>query len=105
MTLTLIPSAITAVIAGSPASVAGILISTFGRSTILASSWACAMVASVSLASRGSTSMDTRPSTWPEVLNTAVNRSAASRTSSVVTSRTVSSTSAPRAASSLICFW
>ena len=45
MTLTLIPSAITAVIAGSPARVAGILISRLGRSTILCSSCACAMVA------------------------------------------------------------
>ena len=65
MTLTLMPSAITAVIAGSPARVAGILISTLARSTILNSSWACAMVASVSCASRGSTSIDTRPSTPP----------------------------------------
>ena len=39
------PSAMTAVIAGSPARVAGILISTLGRSTILCSSWAWAMVA------------------------------------------------------------
>ena len=103
VTLTLIPSAITAVIAGSPARVAGILISTFGRSTILASSLACAMVAAVSWASRGSTSMDTRPSTWPLVWKIGVNRSAASRTSSVVISRTASSTLAPRAASSATC--
>ena len=38
VTFTLMPSAMTAVIAGSPAGVAGILISTLGRSTILASS-------------------------------------------------------------------
>ena len=44
MTLTLMPSAITAVIAGSPARVAGILISRLGRSTILDSSCAWAMV-------------------------------------------------------------
>ena len=59
------PLAITAVIAGNPARVAGILISTFARSTIVNSSWAWAMVASVSCANRGSTSMDTRPSTPP----------------------------------------
>ena len=45
---------------------AGILISRFGRSTIFHSSMACRMVLSVSCASRGSTSMDTRPSTPPE---------------------------------------
>ena len=38
VTLTLMPSAMTAVIAGRPARVAGILISTLGRSTILCSS-------------------------------------------------------------------
>jgi hypothetical protein len=48
VTLTLMPSAITAVIAGSPATVAGILISTLARSTILNSSWAWAMVPVVS---------------------------------------------------------
>ena len=58
VTLTLMPSALTAVIAGSPAMVAGILINRLGRSTILDRSWACAMVAAVSCASRGSTSMD-----------------------------------------------
>ena len=57
------PSPITLAMAGMPASVAGILIRTFGRSTILCSSIACATVASVSCARRGSTSMDTRPST------------------------------------------
>ncbi len=66
VTLTEMPSAITAVIAGRPASVAGILISRFGRSTIFHSSMACRMVLSVSWASRGSTSIDTRPSTPPE---------------------------------------
>ena len=65
VTLTLMPSAMTAVIAGSPARVAGILISTLGRSTILCSSRAWSMVAWVWWASRGSTSMDTRPSMCP----------------------------------------
>ena len=63
MTLTLMPSAIDAVIAGRPGLVAGILISTFGRSTIFHRSAAWAMVASVSMARPGSTSIDTRPST------------------------------------------
>ena len=45
VTLTLMPSAMVAVIAGSPARVAGILISTLGRSTILCSSAAWSMVA------------------------------------------------------------
>ena len=66
MTLTEIPSARTAVMAGRPALVAGILISRFGRSTIFHNSMACAMVLSVSSASRGSTSIDTRPSTPSE---------------------------------------
>ena len=66
VTLTEMPSAITAVIAGRPGSVAGILISRFGRSTIFHSSMACRIVLSVSCARRGSTSMDTRPSTPPE---------------------------------------
>ena len=63
VTLTLMPSARVAVIAGRPSIVAGILISTLGRSTILASSWAWATVPAVSWARPGSTSMDTRPST------------------------------------------
>ena len=63
VTFTLMPSAMTAVIAGSPASVAGILISTFGRSTVFHRSFASATVLPVSLARRGSTSMETRPST------------------------------------------
>ena len=45
MTFTLIPSPMTAVIAGNPARVAGILIRTLLRSTILNSSLACSMVA------------------------------------------------------------
>ena len=66
VTLTLIPSEMAWVIAGSPSTVAGILMSRFGRSTIHHSARASAMVFAVSLASRGSTSSDTRPS-WPPV--------------------------------------
>src|SRR6478672_8026810 len=66
VTLTDMPSPITAVMAGRPASVAGILISWLGRSTIFHSSIACRIVLSVSWASRGSTSMETRPSTPPD---------------------------------------
>ena len=65
VTLTLIPSATQAVIAGSPSSVAGILMNRLGRSTIHHSARASAMVFAVSRASRGSTSRDTRPSTPP----------------------------------------
>ena len=62
MTLTLMPAAVAAVIDGRPASVAGILIITFGRSTSHHSALASAVVLSVSWAIRGSTSIDTRPS-------------------------------------------
>ncbi len=51
------------VIAGRPGLVAGILISTLGRSTIFHRSAAWAVVPSVSMASPGSTSIETRPST------------------------------------------
>ena len=51
------PAASTAVIAGTPSRVAGILMNAFGRSTSHASAFASAMVAAVSAASRGSTSM------------------------------------------------
>ena len=46
-------------IAGMPASVAGILIIRFGRSTSSQYMWACSSVPSVSCASRGATSQDT----------------------------------------------
>ena len=62
MTLTLMPSARAAVIAGRPSTVAGILMNRFGRSTVAQSRRAAAIVPSVSRASRGSTSIDTRPS-------------------------------------------
>ena len=62
VTLTLMPSARVAVIAGMPASVAGILMNRFSRSTSHHSCLASAMVRSVSCARRGSTSIETRPS-------------------------------------------
>ena len=62
VTLTEIPSASVAVIAGTPSAVAGILMKTFGRSTSHHSCLASAIVAAVFRASRGSTSIDTRPS-------------------------------------------
>ena len=65
MTFTLIPSARAAVMAGRPSRVAGILMNRLGRSTVHHSARASAMVLAVSRAIRGSTSMDTRPSTPP----------------------------------------
>ena len=82
-----------------PSAVAGILIRAFGRSTVEASDRAASTVRRVSCASRGSTSIDTRPSTWSVASYTGMNTSQAERTSSVVISNTVVSTSAPRAAS------
>ena len=96
MTLTLMPSAMAAVMAGRPSSVAGILISAFGRSTashsVLGRGDACA---SVSWARSGSTSIETRPSTPGRRRTTGARTSQALRTSSVVSSKTPSSTSAP----------
>ena len=63
VTLTEIPLASVAVMAGSPAFVAGILMWAFGRSTVFHSCSACSIVASVSCARSGETSIDTRPST------------------------------------------
>ena len=59
----LMPSARQAAMAGSPCRAAGILTNKLGRSTRHHSARASAMVASVSWASRGSTSIDARPST------------------------------------------
>src|SRR5690349_19557684 len=65
VTFTLIPSARQAVTAGMLRLVAGILMYRLGRPTSRHSTRACVMVASVSSASRGSTSIETRPSTPP----------------------------------------
>jgi len=56
------PAPRTAVIAGSPALVAGILIITFGRSTSANSRLAASIVPCVSWARRGDTSSETKPS-------------------------------------------
>ena len=97
------PSAIVAAIEGRPFSVAGILISALGRSMVCESFWAMADVASASWARRGSTSMDTRPSTPWVAWAIGVNRSHASRTSSVVMRKTASSTDVPALANSETC--
>jgi hypothetical protein len=76
------PSARLAVIAGSPAIVAGILMNRFGRSTIHHSALASAAVLPpVSIAIRGSTSSDTRPSTPPVASYTGRSTSQAQRMS------------------------
>ena len=62
VTLTLMPWPMAARMAGRPSSVAGILISTLGRSTAAQRSSADLTVPSVSWARNGSTSMETRPS-------------------------------------------
>ena len=67
VTLTEMPSASVAVIAGMPSAVAGILMYMLGRSTSHHSCLASAMVLAVSRASPGSTSIDTRPSTPSEL--------------------------------------
>src|SRR4029453_15164607 len=61
VTLTLMPLAMVVVIAGRPASVAGILMNRFGRSTSHHRCAASASVASVSCARPGATPMETRP--------------------------------------------
>jgi len=93
------PAAVTAVIAGSPSRVAGILMSTFGLSTAAHSAFAEAIVASVSLARVGSTSIETRPSSLVAAA-TGARMSHALRTSSVVSSKITLSTSAPALTSS-----
>ena len=102
VTFTLIPSARQAVIAGMLRLVAGILMNRLGRSTSRHSTRAWAMVASVSSASRGSTSIETRPSTPSVASYTGRSTSQASRTSVAVSSRSASVTPAPRAARSRI---
>src|SRR5690625_4923487 len=99
VTLTLMPSAIAAVIAGSPSGVAGIFTRRLGRSTSCHSSRAWARVPSVSCARYGSTSMDTRPSTPSVRAWISVKRSQAARTSAVVSEVIAVATSAPSAGS------
>ncbi len=63
--LTLTPWAVSARTAGIPSGVAGTLIITFGRPTSLARRTPSCTVLSVFVASSGSTSSETRPSTPP----------------------------------------
>ena len=100
VTLTLIPSLVTWVIAASPSWVAGILTNRLSRSTALRNARAVPAVAPVSRASRGSTSMDTRPSLPAVCWYTGARTSQAARTSSVVMAKTAVSTSAPWSARS-----
>ena len=103
VTLTLIPSASVSVIAGAPAVVAGILMKRFSRSTSAHRARADASVASVSWARSGATSIETRPSTPPEASYAGRMTSHASRTSVVVSAKTVSSTPEPSAARARTC--
>ncbi len=95
VTLTLMPAAMVALIAGNPSRVAGILISTSSRPTRSWRSRACAMVASVSWARPGSTSIETRPSLPFVARYVSAKRSHASRTSVVVSCLIASATSTP----------
>ena len=79
---------------------AGILMYALGRSTSHHSPRASATVPSVSRALRGSTSIDTRPSTPPDASYAGRRMSQAQRTSYAVIIRMASSTSTPRAARS-----
>ena len=86
VTLTLIPSAIACSIAGTPSSVPGILTNRFGRSTRFQRSRAWFSVPSVSCASDGSTSSETKPSLPPVDSCTPASTSAASWTSLIASS-------------------
>src|ERR671912_2338877 len=100
VTLTEMPEPMTWVMAGRPSTVAGILMSTLGRSTAAARVRASSMVPAVSCASRGSTSIDTLPSRPPVASYTGRKTSQASLTSCVVSAKTASSTLLPESASS-----
>ena len=86
--------------AGSPALVAGIFTNMFGRSTSHHSARASAIVRSVPCAIRGSTSIDTRPSTPSLASYAGRSTSQAHRTSNVVSARSASPMSTPRRARS-----
>ena len=90
--------------AGSPGLVAGILISTLGRSTILHRSAAWAMVPSVSMARPG-LDLDRDPAveTVGRRVYVAAKMSQALRTSSVVSALMASLDAESSAASSFIC--
>ena len=86
VTFTLIPAAIASSMAGTPASVPGILIIRLGRSTRSQYSCACLRVASVSCAKAGSTSSETKPSAWSASSQTGRSTSHASCTSRIAIS-------------------
>ena len=88
--MTLIPAATQWVIAGSPASVPGILIIALGRSTAPQRRSASWMVARVSCASAGETSSDTCPSTPPVTWCSPANSSQAARTSATASASKIS---------------
>ena len=94
------PSASSCGMARTPSRVAGTLMKRFGRSTSHHSPRASATVRSVSRATRGSTSMDTRPSRPPVASKTGRRTSQAARTSQALTARAASSTATPRRARS-----
>ena len=83
VTFTQVPSAISVRTAGRPSAVAGTLIITFGRATAAWSRRASSTVPAVSCASRGLTSMLTRPSRPPLLSNTGRSASQAACTSSM----------------------
>jgi hypothetical protein len=60
--LTLMPAAIASSTAFAPSAVPGILIMTFGRSTVAQSRCASAIVARASFADAGETTIETKPS-------------------------------------------
>ena len=95
VTFTLMPAPMTAVIAGRPSGVAGILIITFGRPSRAKSSFACCTVASVSCASFGDTSIEMKPSLPPSASCTGRRMSAPRPMSSTARSQKVSSIESP----------
>ena len=98
VTLTLIPSLVTCVIAVRPSGVAGIFTNMLSRFTADRRARAMSAVAAASRASRGSTSMETRPSLAALCWYTGERTSQAARTSSVVTVKMAVSVLAPSSA-------
>ncbi len=81
------PSAVIASIAGMPSGVAGIFTSRLGWVMRSCRSRAAAMVALVSRASSGATSMDTKPSVPPAAANVGRSTARAWATSSTTSSQ------------------
>ncbi len=103
VTLTLMPRAVSSVMASRPSTVAGTLIMTLGRLTVSHSIRPCSIVPWVSWASAGSTSIETRPSRPPEVLKRGRKMSQPRATSCVVMSTTASLTLLPAEARAATC--